>query len=318
MTIEQQLQKATRPTFYFIGVTTAKSSIMKVFPEWARLLGLGDCPIRGIDCKQHDDPEIYRKVVQFIKGDPFSLGGLVTTHKIDLFRACRDLFEKVDRYADILGEASSISKDNGFLVAHAKDPITSGLSLESIIPSTYWEQTRGELLLLGAGGSSLALTMYLMEKKNAADWPSRIVVTNRSIPRLDDMKQIHRDLNPGIKIEYVHCPRPEENDRVLDQMAPYSIVANATGLGKDAPGSPLTGNTFFPEHGIAWDFNYRGDLIFLDQAREQELKRNLRIEDGWIYFLHGWTRVIAEVFHIEIPTSGPGFDELSRAATAVR
>ncbi len=318
MNIDAQLHKARVPTFYFIGVTTGKSSIMKVFPEWARLLGLGDCPIRGIDCKQHDDPMVYRKVVQFLKNDRLSLGGLVTTHKIDLFRACRDLFEKVDRYADILGEASSISKENGSLVAHAKDPITSGLSLEAIVPPRYWRETGAELLLLGAGGSSLALTMYLMEKNGQETWPSRIVVTNRSNPRLEDMMRIHSRLNPGIPIEYIHCPSPEDNDRVLAGMAPYSVIVNATGLGKDAPGSPLSGNVVFPEHAIAWDFNYRGDLVFLEQARDQQKKRDLRIEDGWIYFLHGWTRVIAEVFHIDIPTSGPRFEELSRAAASVR
>ena len=27
---------------------------------------------------------------------------------------------------------------------------------------------------------------------------------------------------------------------------------------------------------------------------------NLTIEDGWTYFIHGWTQVIAEVFHIDI------------------
>jgi len=52
--------KATKPTMYFIGVTTAKSSIMKVFPEWAEALKLGDCEIRGMDFKQHDDPALYR------------------------------------------------------------------------------------------------------------------------------------------------------------------------------------------------------------------------------------------------------------------
>ena len=26
----------------------------------------------------------------------------------------------------------------------------------------------------------------------------------------------------------------------------------------------------------------------------------LFIEDGWTYFIHGWTQVIAEVFHIDI------------------
>ncbi|CCV08334.1 hypothetical protein MESS2_730230 [Mesorhizobium metallidurans STM 2683] len=34
-------EPATRPTLYFIGVTTGKSSIMKVFPAWARFLGAG-------------------------------------------------------------------------------------------------------------------------------------------------------------------------------------------------------------------------------------------------------------------------------------
>ena len=31
-------EKATKPTIYFIGVTTGSSSIMKVFPEWAQAL----------------------------------------------------------------------------------------------------------------------------------------------------------------------------------------------------------------------------------------------------------------------------------------
>jgi hypothetical protein len=33
-------------------------------------------------------------------------------------------------------------------------------------------------------------------------------------------------------------------------------------------------------NGIAWDFNYRGDLEFLRQARAAERSRGLRIEDG--------------------------------------
>ena len=39
---------ATRPTFYFIGVTTGQSSIMKVLPVWAEYLELGDVEIKGI------------------------------------------------------------------------------------------------------------------------------------------------------------------------------------------------------------------------------------------------------------------------------
>ena len=92
------------------------------------------------------------------------------------------------------------------------------------------------------------------------------------------------------------------------------MVVNATGLGKDAPGSPLTDSARFPQDGIAWEFNYRGDLAFLGRARAAAHKSGLTVEDGWVYFIHGWTRVIAEVFDIDIPMSGTGFDVLGRIA----
>jgi len=53
-----QLTKATQPTMYFIGVTTTKSSIMKVFPEWAKALGI-DAVMKGIDIAIHEKPEVY-------------------------------------------------------------------------------------------------------------------------------------------------------------------------------------------------------------------------------------------------------------------
>ena len=48
-----------------------------------------------------------------------------------------------------------------------------------------------------------------------------------------------------------------------------------------------------------WEINYRGDLLFKEQAGRQAERRKLHIEDGWIYFIHGWTQVIAEVFHMD-------------------
>ena len=316
-TASTPLPKATTPTFYFIGVTTGQSSIMRVFPAWAEHLGISPA-IVGIDCKWHDDPEVYRNVVTSLKSDPLSLGALVTTHKIDLLTACSDLFDNLGPHATLMGEVSSISKQGGHLWGHAKDRITSGLSLEAFLPDGYWRDTGAEVFCIGAGGSSVAFTSYLMETCTPDNRPTQIVVSNRSLPRLDEMQKIHRMLNPGQTVEYHHCPTPEQNDAVLATLAPGSLVINATGLGKDAPGSPLTDAAVFPENGIAWDFNYRGDLVFLDQARAQQRARHLQIEDGWVYFIHGWTRVIAEVFHIDIPTSGPDFDTLSNIATDVR
>ena len=317
MTVNE-LEKADKPSFYFVGMTTGKSSIMKVFPKWAEHLGLGDVPIKGIDCKWHDDPEVYRGVVDFIKADPLSMGALVTTHKLDLLAAARDRFEYLDPYAQLLGEISSISKQGNKLCGHAKDPFTSGYSLDAFVKTEHWSRTGGELCILGAGGSSLALTAYLMKQKTADQRPKKITVTNRSAPRLEEMKKIHKSINPGVVMEYVLAPTAADNDRVVSSLPPSSLVVNATGLGKDAPGSPLTDAVVFPENGLVWEYNYRGELVFLDQARAQAQARNLYIEDGWTYFIHGWTRVIAEVFHIDIPASGEGFDQLSRIAAAAR
>lgn len=317
-TADAQYDKATQPTMYFVGMTTGKSSIMSVFPRWAEYLGLDNTMIRGIDCKWHDDPDVYRGVVEHIKNDPLSRGALVTTHKLDLLKACRDLFEELDPYAQLMGEISSISKQDGKLVGHAKDPITSGLSLEAFLPASHWEQTGAEALILGAGGSSIALTSYMITPRHGHNRPSRIIVTNRSPARLDEIRHVHQQLQSPVPVEYVHTPRPEDNDSLVNALKPRSLVANATGLGKDAPGSPITDAARFPEQGFAWDFNYRGNLVFLDQARTQQQQRKLTVEDGWVYFIHGWTRVIAEVFHLDIPTSGPVFDELSRIAAEAR
>jgi shikimate 5-dehydrogenase len=309
---------ADRPTMYFIGVTTAKSSIMQVFPEWAKFLKLGDVALKGMDFRQHDDPARYREAVSFIRNDPLSLGALVTTHKLDLLKACRDRFDRLDPLAEAMHEISSISKDDGRLVGHAKDPITSGLALEAFLPADHWARTGAEALLLGAGGSSLALSWYLMKREHGPNRPSRIVVTNRSPSRLDEIRRFHATLNSDVATEYVLTPDPALNDAVCADLKPGSLVVNATGLGKDAPGSPLTDAALFPPDGLAWEFNYRGDLVFLRQARAQQAARRLRVEDGWVYFIHGWTRVIAEVFHQDIPTRGPVFDELSRIAAATR
>lgn len=310
------LEPAVKPTFYFIGVTTGKSSIMRVFPEWAKYLGLGDCQIRGIDCKWHDRPEVYRAITSFLKKDKLSLGALVTTHKLDLLKASRDLFDELDPYAMQLHEVSCISKRDGLFCGHAKDPITAGLSLDAIADSTYW-RNGAEICLLGAGGSSLALTVHLMRRPEG-ERPCRIHVTNRSPQRLEEMKHIHASMRCPIPVEYHLCPEAADNDRVVNNLRPHSMVINATGLGKDAPGSPLTGAARFPQEGIVWEFNYRGDLVFLDQARAQKHERRLTIEDGWVYFIHGWTRVIAEVFHVDIPTHGPEFNKLCEIAAEVR
>src|SRR5690606_6245851 len=100
------IETKTVPTFYFVGVTTGKSSIMRVFPRWMEAIGRPEVVIEGIDHPIHDDPEAYRRTVAQMKYDPLSLGALVTTHKIDLLEAARDMFDELHSSARLTGEVS--------------------------------------------------------------------------------------------------------------------------------------------------------------------------------------------------------------------
>ena len=302
-----------QPTMYFIGVTTGKSSINKVFPLWMDVLGRPEVVLRGIDHPMHDDPERYRASVAQIKHDPNSLGALVTTHKIDLYNAAGDMFDYFDPYAQITGELSSISKLDGRLEGHAKDPITAGLSLEAIIDPGYFGRTGAEILCLGAGGSAVATLLYLM---NRPDRPRRFIVVNRSQGRLDHMRQMVSGIGTDIRVEYIPNADPAINDQLMASLPERSIVINATGMGKDSPGSPITDDGIFPRRGIAWEFNYRGELDFMHQALRQVESRELKVEDGWIYFVHGWSQVVAQVLHVDLTPEV--FARLERAAATVR
>ena len=209
------------------------------------------------------------------------------------------MFDYLDPFAKKLGELSSISKKDGKLCGHAKDPISSGLALENFVPANYWSEYDGDVLLMGAGGSSLAMSLYLGQEKFGDNVPGKIIISNRSTPRLQSAKKLLEGLNPRIQMEYIHAPEPKENDRIVESLKPHSLIVNATGLGKDAPGSPVTDACVFPENSLVWEINYRGDLLFKEQAGRQAERRKLHIEDGWIYFIHGWTQVIAEVFHMD-------------------
>ena len=72
----------------------------------------------------------------------------------------------------------------------------------------------------------------------------------------------------------------------------------------------------FPDRAVVWELNYRGTLEFLAQARSQEEERGLTVVDGWRYFIHGWSQVVAEVF--DLPMDPARVTELAEAAESVR
>jgi shikimate dehydrogenase len=296
----------------FIGVSTAQSSIMKVFPEWARILGLPTARIVGFDLPLDAGRGRYREVVDRIRRDPEIRGALITTHKIGVYRAAADLFAELDEFATLCGEISSVSKRDGKLIGHAKDPITAGLAVDEFLAPGHFASTRADLLCLGAGGAGTAIVFHLASRD---DSPRRIICTDVDPDRLAALVSVveRGGLDPD-RLRTVVVDGPA--DALLAELPQASLVVNATGLGKDRPGSPLSPAARFPRQGVVWELNYRGSLEFLRTAEAQRETAELTVVDGWRYFIHGWSQVIAEVFGLDL--DGEAVRRLSEAAEALR
>jgi len=311
-----QIEHVDEPTMYFFGVTTGQSAINRVFPIWADILGLKGARLWGVDFALHDNPEKYRQAVAQIKYDPLSRGALVTTHKIDVLEAAHNLFDDFNEFARLCGDLSCISKRDGKLIGHALDPLSAGESLQEMFEPGYWQRTGAEVLCIGAGGSAISITYHFLTHLPPENRPRRIAVVNRSQPRLTKLQEIVDDLKPSVQVEYILNDDPKVNDEIMVSLPSGSLVINATGMGKDRPGSPITDEGLFPEQGVVWELNYRGELKFMHQAIAQKHERNLTIHDGWRYFIYGWSDHIAEVFHLEL--TPVLFDRLAQAAEIIK
>lgn len=282
----------------FVGVTTGSSSIMKVFPLWADILGLPTRTLIGHDLPMDATPEQYVALVEQIRDDPHHRGALVTTHKMNVYAAASDLFDELDPFAVSCSEISSIAKRGSALSGRAKDPITVDLALRDFLPADYFTTTHAEVIILGAGGSGTALSWALAEREDA---PKKITVTARDDEKLAHLREVHRQHGtPEGLISYVRTDSPADAATLIADAPRGSLIVNATGLGKDRPGSPLPDDVVFPEGAYVWEFNYRGSLEFLLQARAQMTERDLHVIDGWRYFIHGWSQVVADVFELEL------------------
>jgi shikimate dehydrogenase len=280
--------------FAFIGVTTGSSSIMRIWPRWREVLGLGsDVELVGRDIAVDAPREAYRRAVRELIGDPGAVGALVTTHKIGVYQAGRDLLAGVDELAELCGEVSCLARRDGGLYGWAKDPVAAGRTLEGLLSASHFRDGGGHVLCMGAGGSGTAIALYLLARRPGGDRPERVVVTDRSPERLERLRGILEGVGHDSTVELAEAHR---HDQLLEELPPGSLVVNATGMGKDVEGSPLRDAARFPEASVVWELNYRGELDFLHHAHAQAEERQLTVEDGWTYFINGWSAVTEEVF----------------------
>lgn len=298
----------------FIGVSTQHSLIQKLFPLWVDVLSLGEAKLRGFDHPPGVSFVTMKSQVEHLRQDFSLAGALVTTHKVVIWEGAKDLFSESDSHAKRLHEVSCISRNSeGELVAHAKDPLTARWAINQIVSKEHWQSfPEAEVLILGAGGAGLALAWVLLDSNEK---PARIHLTEVEAGRGSQVKSHLKEFSQEFWTLH-EINSSEEADLILTKLPPQSLVVNASGLGKDRPGSPLSSNANFPSECHIWEFNYRGSLEFMHQALRQQRKQRLRIHDGWEYFLAGWAYIIAEVYHFEL--TEPLFAKLRQAALPLR
>jgi len=285
-------------TLWFIGVSTGRSLINAAFPVWMGDLGR-DVRLVGRDLPPGSPPESYRALVAGLRADPSALGAVITTHKVAVARAAGDLIDSLDPLAAECGEINSLLRTPSGLAGFARDPLSIGRVVDEIWPGG------DRVVCLGAGGSAIALGRHLMTRPEA---PARLVFADRDESAAEHLRTVLSPWSERIAVRV----GPGPWDDLVAAAPPGTLVVNATGLGKDRPGSPLTAGAGFPAGAVVWELNYRGDLALLRMARE----RGVAAYDGWNLFCHGWAAALGPI--LDLPDEAAAARRFAELAAPLR
>ena len=279
-------------TIWFVGVSTGQSLVHRAMPRWGPLLGLGsDVSVVGHDVPVGASAGTFRALLGSLSQDPLALGAVVTTHKVALFRAGSDMFAGLDELAVACGEVNAVRRTPSGLLGFARDPVSVGRVVDRIWPSGV------DVTCMGAGGTAVALGRHLL----ARPAPPRLVFADPDASAVAHLRAVLGD-----SVATVVGPGPW--DSLVESAPPGSLVVNATGMGKDRPGSPLTPAARFADGSVVWELNYRGDLPLLARAAAA----GVAAHDGWSLFCQGWAAALAAVLDIDDPLLGDRFEEAAR------
>ncbi|SDU77694.1 hypothetical protein [Jiangella alkaliphila] len=294
----------------FLGVTTGGSRSHDVFPGWAAVLGRPDWTLRGVDLPLTAPDDAYDDLVAAVAANPRVAGAVVTSHKLRLYRTGTARACRTDVLVDLTHEVNTLARTPGGVDAHARDPLALTAVLRGQTPPA-------DVVVYGAGGAGTALLLALtldVEATLAAGHPAPRGARPATITVLDtDAAAL-----AALRATAERCGVLNDRLRLLDAHEPappipeHALVVNATGLGKDRPGSPLPPGAVLPATATAWDFNYRGDLTFLADARAY----GATAVDGWEYFVAGWGAALTAI--AGRPLTGDLLAELATAAAPHR
>ncbi|MGE5287915.1 MAG: hypothetical protein ACM3ML_12055 [Micromonosporaceae bacterium] len=273
------------PWLWFVGVTTGRSLIHQAFPLWMRAYER-DIRLKGRDVPLGSPPAAYRTLVHELASDGEVAGAVITAHKVALFRAARRLFLSLDELAVECGEVNAIRSGPDGLEGFARDPVSVGWEAERIWPSG------DHVVCLGAGGTAIALGRHLLGRSRP---PARIVFTDQAAQAAAHLRAVLEPRAAARDVDLAVHVGPGPWDEIIAASPPGALVVNATGLGKDRPGAPVSADARYPIGSVVWELNYRGDLAMLRQAHNQACDRDLRVHDGWGLFCNGWAAALGPI-----------------------
>ncbi len=288
----------------FVGVTTGSSLVHRALSAWQPLLGQA-CSLRGADIPLGADGETYLSLLDDLRRANGVAGAVVTTHKVRLLRAGRARFAWLDPLALACQEVNAIRRAGGGLRGWARDPVSVGRVADRIWPATGLPGAGRDVICLGAGGTAVALAYHLCTSRARV----RFTCADPSRAAIGQLARLARRPVDG------HVGDGPWDD-LVSAAPPGSLIVNATGMGKDRPGSPVTSRVRFPSQSVIWELNYRGDLRFLDHARRQAAGSGLQVHDGWQLFCHGWAAALTAV--LGLPDDDSLGDRFAGAAQSLR
>ncbi len=286
-------------TVVFVGVTTGSSLVHQAITSWQSELGTV-CDVRGVDIGLDADDGAYVRLLENLQRDDGAAGAVITTHKVRVFLAGKAHFAGLDPLALACEEVNAIRRTRSGLYGWARDPVSVGRIIDRI-----WPDSEGEVICLGAGGTARALARHL--STNRAGVP--LVCADPVRASVEHLAGVSGCQVTG------HVGNGPWDD-LVQAAPPGSLIVNATGLGKDRPGSPITSRTKFPQRAVVWELNYRGSLEFLEPARAQQESSKLQVHDGWQLFCHGWAAALSAV--LDLPDDAELGDRFALAAQSLR
>ena len=286
------------PDVVFVGVSTGQSLVHRVWPAWQPLLGT-TCGVRGTDLGLGVGDEDYVGLLERLRNDESAAGAVITAHKVRVYAAGEACFARLDPLSLACREVNAIRRTTGGLWGWARDPISVGRVVDRI-----WPSREGQVVCLGAGGTARALAHHLAARSEV-----EFVCADRDPAAVGEL--VRRLAGRAVG----HVGEGPWDD-LVGSAPPGSLVVNATGMGKDRPGTPISDGARFPARAVVWELNYRGELEFLGQARRQADATRLEVHDGWQLFCHGWAAALSVV--LDLADEADLGDRLMRAASAWR